>query len=157
EHNGFDLDAIEKAYNYNLNHERKRGASTISQQTAKNVFLWPSRSWLRKGFEIYFTFLIEMFWSKERIMTAYLNVIEFGDGIYGAEAAAQHFFHKNAKKLTREEAAVMAAVLPNPLVYSATNPPRNVRDKQQFILRQMRMWGGKLDYDNPNTPKKSEE
>jgi len=157
EHRGFDLDAIEKAYNYNLNHERKRGASTISQQTAKNVFLWPSRSWLRKGFEIYFTFLIELFWSKERIMTAYLNVIEFGDGIYGAEAAAQHFFHKNAKNLTREEAAVMAAVLPNPLVYSATNPPRNVRDKQQFILRQMRMWGGKLDYDNPNTPKKSEE
>ena len=90
-------------------------------------------------------------------MTAYLNVIEFGDGIYGAEAAAQHFFRKNAKNLTREEAAVMAAVLPNPLVYSATNPPRNVRDKQQFILRQMRMWGGKLDYDNPNTPKKSEE
>ena len=157
EHDGFDFRAIEKAYSYNQNHERKRGASTISQQTAKNVFLWPARSWLRKGFEIYFTFLIELFWSKERIMTAYLNVIEFGDGIFGAEAAAQHFFQKSAKNLNREEAAVLAAVLPNPLEWSPLKPPRNVRERQQFILSQMRMWGGRLDYDHPNTPKRTEK
>ena len=88
EHEGFDFEAIEKAYKYNKTHKRKRGASTISQQTAKNVFLWPGRSWLRKGLEVYFTFLIETIWSKERIMTTYLNSIEFGDGIYGAQAAA---------------------------------------------------------------------
>lgn len=157
EHGGFDLRAIEKAYSYNQNHERKRGASTISQQTAKNVFLWPSRSWLRKGFEIYFTFLIETIWSKKRIMTTYLNVVEFGDGIYGAEAAAQHFFHKSAKQLNREESAILAAVLPSPLKYSASKPPGNVRERQQFILAQMRMWGGRLDYEHPNTPKRSEQ
>ncbi|MEO6759182.1 MAG: monofunctional biosynthetic peptidoglycan transglycosylase [Saprospiraceae bacterium] len=157
EHDGFDMRAIEKAYTYNQTHKQKHGASTISQQTAKNVFLWPSRSWIRKGFEIYFTFLIETIWSKQRIMTAYLNVIEFGDGIYGAEAAAQNFFHKSAKNLSREEAALLAAVLPNPLKMSAAKPSGQVREKQQWILGQMRMWGNRIDYDDPNTPKKSEK
>ncbi len=157
EHEGFDFQAIEKAYKYNQNHTRKRGASTISQQTAKNVFLWPSRSWLRKGFEVYFTFLIETIWSKERIMTAYLNSIEFGDGIYGAEAAARQFFGKSAKDLNRQESALLASVLPNPLIYKVENPAPNVRQRQQWVLGQMRMWGGKIDYDEPNTPKKTEK
>src|SRR3990172_3885161 len=109
EHRGFDFNAIEKAVEHNKNHKRKRGASTISQQTAKNVFLTSGRNWLRKGFEVYFTFLIETFWSKERIMQVYLNVIEFGDGIYGAEAASQQFFHTSAKKLSRQQAALLAA------------------------------------------------
>jgi len=154
EHEGFDFEAIEKAYKYNKSHKKKRGASTISQQTAKNVFLWPARSWLRKGLEVYFTFLIEMIWSKERIMAAYLNVIEFGDGIYGAEAASRRYFGKSAKDINRQEAALLAAVLPSPLRYSATNPQPNVREKQQWILSQMRMWGGKIDYEDPNTPRK---
>lgn len=154
EHEGFDFEAIEKAYKYNKNHKRKRGASTISQQTAKNVFLWPSRSWMRKGFEVYFTFLIETIWSKERIMAAYLNSIEFGDGIYGAEAAAQHFYGKSAKALNRQESAMLASVLPNPLIYKVESPSAQVRQRQQWVLGQMRMWGGKIDYDEPNTPKK---
>jgi monofunctional glycosyltransferase len=156
EHEGFDFEAIEKAYKYNKTHKRKRGASTISQQTAKNVFLWPQRSWLRKGLEVYFTFLIELFWSKERIMNAYLNVIEFGDGIYGAEAAARHFFGKKAKDLNRQEAALLAAVLPNPHIYFVNNPSGHVRERQIWIVRQMRTWGGKIDYDEPNTPGKDE-
>lgn len=156
EHEGFDFEAIEKAYKYNKNHKRKRGASTISQQTAKNVFLWPSRSWLRKGFEVYFTFLIETIWSKQRIMTAYLNSIEFGDGIYGAEAAARHFYGKSAKELNRQEAAMLASVLPNPLIYKVDKPASSVRQRQQWILGQMRMWGGKIDYEEPNTPKRPE-
>jgi monofunctional biosynthetic peptidoglycan transglycosylase len=157
EHEGFDFEAIEKAYKYNQNHKRKRGASTISQQTAKNVFLWPSRSWLRKGFEVYFTFLIETVWSKKRIMTAYLNSIEFGDGIYGAEAAARHFFNKSAKELNRQEAALLASVLPNPIIFKVDAPTGKVKERQQWILGQMRMWGGKIDYDDPNTPKKVEK
>ncbi|MCB0545058.1 MAG: monofunctional biosynthetic peptidoglycan transglycosylase [Saprospiraceae bacterium] len=155
EHEGFDFEAIEKAYVYNKTHKRKRGASTISQQTAKNIFLWPSRSWMRKGLEVYFTFLIETIWSKKRIMTAYLNSIEFGDGVYGAEAAAQHYFRKSAKDLNRQESALLASVLPNPLVYKVERPSAKVREKQQWVLSQMRMWGGRIDYENPNTPKKS--
>lgn len=154
EHEGFDFEAIEKAYKYNKTHKRKRGASTISQQTAKNVFLWPNRSWLRKGLEVYFTFLIETLWSKERIMTAYLNSIEFGDGIYGAEAAARYYFQKSARDINRQEAALLASVLPNPLIYKANAPSDHVRDRQRWVLSQMRMWGGKIDYDDPNTPKK---
>jgi monofunctional biosynthetic peptidoglycan transglycosylase len=156
EHSGLDYRAIQKAYRYNKTHTRKRGASTISQQTAKNVFLWPSRSWLRKGLEVYFTFLIEMLWSKQRIMTVYLNVIEFGDGIYGAEAASRHFFGKHARDLTRQEAALLAAVLPSPLRYSASRPSGFVRQRQQWIVRQMRRWGRGIDYDNPNTPRRNE-
>lgn len=151
-HHGFDFEAIEKAVSHNQNHKRKRGASTISQQTAKNVFLWPNRSWIRKGLEVYFTFLIETIWSKKRIMTVYLNVIEFGDGIYGAEAAAQRFFRKSAKRLSREEAALLAAVLPRPLKYSASRPSTYVRSRQHHILEQMRLWGNKIDFDNPITP-----
>lgn len=154
EHEGFDFNAIEKAYKYNKSHKRKRGASTISQQTAKNVFLWPSRSWIRKGLEVYFTFLIETFWSKKRIMTVYLNVIEFGDGIYGAEAAARNFYNKTAKALSTHEAAMMAAVLPSPLKRSVKRPSSLVRNRQQWIISQMRMWGGRIDYEDPNTPKK---
>lgn len=156
EHEGFDFTAIEQAYKYNKNHKRKKGASTISQQTAKNVFLWPSRSWIRKGFEVYFTFLIETLWSKERIMTVYLNSIEFGDGIYGAEAAARYFYGKNALTLNRQEAAMLAVVLPNPLIYRVEKPTAQIRQHQQWVLRQMRMWGGRIDYEEPNTPKKSE-
>jgi monofunctional biosynthetic peptidoglycan transglycosylase len=155
EHAGFDFNAIEKAYKHNKKGRRIRGASTISQQTAKNVFLWPSRSWIRKGLEVYFTFLIEVLWSKERIMTVYLNVIEFGDGIYGAEAAAQHYFKKGANALNTPEAALLAAVLPNPLKRNASKPSGLVRRRQQWIIGQMRMWGGKIDFEEPNTPRKS--
>ncbi len=156
EHDGFDFQAIEKAYKWNQKHRRKRGASTISQQTAKNVFLWPDRSWSRKGLEVYFTFLIETFWSKERIMAAYLNSIEFGDGIYGAEAAAQFYFKRPAKQLSRDQAALLAAILPSPLHYSVKSPQANVRERQQWIVQQMRYWGKELDYDNPNTPEKKD-
>lgn len=155
DHWGFDFGAIERAIEHNQKSRRVRGASTISQQTAKNVFLWPARSWVRKGLEVYFTFLIEVLWSKERIMTVYLNVIEFGDGIYGAEAAAQHFFNKTAQNLNTEEAALLAAVLPNPLKRSPARPSAVVRNRQQWILGQMRMWGGRIDYVEPNTPRKN--
>jgi monofunctional glycosyltransferase len=154
EHEGFDFEAIEKAYKYNKTHKRKRGASTISQQTAKNVFLWPGRSWIRKGLEVYFTFIIEILWSKERIMTAYLNSIEFGDGIYGAQAASRHYFGKDCKSLNRQEAALLASVLRNPIIYKVDAPNANVRERQNWIMRQMRSWGGKIDYEAPNTPEK---
>lgn len=154
EHQGFDFDAIEKAIEHNKRSKKKWGASTISQQTAKNVFLWPTRSWLRKGFEVWFTFLIETIWSKERIMTVYLNIVEFGDGIYGAEAAAQNFFGKHARDLKPDESALLAAVLPGPLKYSVKNPSSYTIKKQQRIRRQMRLWGNEIDYDEPNTPRK---
>ena len=139
EHNGFDFEAIKKAREYNEKHKGKkvRGASTISQQTAKNVFLFPSRSWVRKGFEVYFTLLIELFWSKQRIMEVYLNVIETGDGIYGTEAAAQEYFHKPAKKISVREAALIAAVLPNPRKWSPARPSAFVQRKSQRIIQFM--------------------
>lgn len=146
EHHGFDFGAIQKAMDFNEKHKRKKGASTISQQTAKNVFLWPGRSWIRKGFEVYFTFLIEVCWNKERIMEVYLNVIEMGDGIYGAEAAAKTFFHKPAKRLTNSQAALIAAVLPNPRKFSAAHPSGYVASRQQWVLQQMGFWGGVLKY-----------
>ena len=152
EHEGFDFNAIKKAYKYNKTHKKKRGASTISQQTAKNTFLWETRSWLRKGLEVYFTFLIELIWSKERIMEVYLNIIEFGDGIYGVEAAAQHYYNKSAKDVNRAEAAMLAGVLPSPLRLSPINPTNDLRNKQQWIMRQMRHWKGQIDYEDPNTP-----
>lgn len=138
-HFGFDLEAIDKARKYNARHKGKRvkGASTISQQTAKNVFLWADRSWLRKGLEVYFTFLIEVFWSKERIMEVYLNVIETGDGIYGVEAASQKYFRKSSSKLSKQEAALIAACLPNPVRWSPAHPTAYIRKKQGWILRQM--------------------
>jgi monofunctional biosynthetic peptidoglycan transglycosylase len=152
QHNGFDFEAIEKAHTHNQRSRRKRGASTISQQTAKNAFLWPARSWLRKGLEVYFTAAVELLWSKQRIMTQYLNIIEFGDGIYGAEAASRHFFLKSAKNLTKEEAAMLAAVMPAPLRYSPSQPTPYIRQRQQWILRQMRAWGNKLSYDQVGVP-----
>lgn len=150
-HHGFDFEAIQKAVKYNENqkrrkHPRTRGASTISQQTAKNAFLWPARNFIRKGLEVYFTGLIELIWSKQRIMEVYLNIIEMGDGIYGAEAASQYYFHKPASKLTAQEAALLAAVLPNPIKFNAGNPSPYVRGRQAFILGQMAAWGGRLDY-----------
>ncbi len=138
DHYGFDFNAIERAYQKNKRGKKVRGGSTISQQTAKNVFLWPGRSWIRKGFEAYFTLLIEIFWSKRRIMEMYVNVIEMGDGIYGTEAAAQNFFKKSARKLTRNQASLIAAVLPNPRRWSPIRPNATVYHRQYLILYNMR-------------------
>jgi len=145
-HYGFDFDAIEKAIKKNETSKKLRGASTISQQTAKNVFLWPGRSYVRKGFEVYFTLLIETFWSKERIMEVYLNSIEMGKGIYGAEAAAQYWFHKSAKNLTSDESAAITAILPAPLKYVANPPSPFIAKRKEWIKKQMRFWGNQLDY-----------
>ncbi|HXD92293.1 MAG TPA: monofunctional biosynthetic peptidoglycan transglycosylase [Bacteroidia bacterium] len=146
-HYGFDFEALKKAMLNNEKSKKIRGGSTISQQTAKNVFLWNGRNYVRKGFEAYFTLLIETAWSKERIMEVYLNVIEFGDGIYGAEAASQHYFKKSATKINREEAAILACLLPNPRVYGKNIGGSYVQSRKQWTLQQMRFWGGKLDFD----------
>ena len=139
EHHGFDFNAIEKAAKRNRQkNKRKLGASTISQQTAKNVFLWPGRTWVRKGFEVYFTALIEMMWSKERIMEVYLNSIEMGDGIYGAEAVAQRHFHCSAKELSKAECAMIAVSLPNPRKFDSAHPSSYMRKRQSRILREMK-------------------
>jgi monofunctional biosynthetic peptidoglycan transglycosylase len=142
EHRGFDVEAIEKAYELNQHSHRIRGASTISQQVAKNLFLWSGRSYFRKGLEAYFTVLIESCWPKRRILEIYLNIAEFGSGTFGAEAAAQHFFHEPAARLTRSDAAVLAAVLPNPDHYSAAAPSRYVQQRRDWILEQMQALGG---------------
>ncbi len=152
-HNGFDFGAIQKAYEHNKTSKRKRGASTISQQTAKNVFLWPGRSWIRKGFEVYFTFLMELFWSKERIIEVYLNVIEMGDGIYGAEAASQEYFKKSAIDISKKQAATISSILPNPIVYSAKKPTPYIQKRINWTLQQMRFWGGKLDFEKEKKTK----
>lgn len=136
-HHGFDYQAIEKAALHNLEGKKKHGASTISQQTAKNVFLWPGRSWVRKGFEAYFTVLIEFMWSKQRIMEVYLNSIEMGDGIYGVEAVAEQHFGINAYNLTRADCALIAATLPNPRRYSSKTPSPYMRKRQRQIMHQM--------------------
>ena len=138
DHHGFDLIEINKAIK-ERERGRHRGASTISQQTAKNVFLWPSSSWIRKGFEAYFTVLIELFWSKERIMEVYLNSIEMGDGIYGVEAVAHEHFGKEASELTAGECALIAATLPNPLKYDSAHPSRYMLKRKSHILRLMRV------------------
>jgi len=140
-HRGFDVQAIEKAMENNKKGKRIKGASTISQQTAKNVFLWPNRSWIRKGFEVYFTFLIETFWDKERILEVYLNSVEMGPGIYGAEAASQYWFHKSAKNLSQDQSAALAAILPNPLRYKAHPPSNYIQQRKKWILRQMNNLG----------------
>jgi monofunctional biosynthetic peptidoglycan transglycosylase len=142
EHWGFDVEAIEKAYALNQHSHKVRGASTISQQVAKNLFLWSGRSYFRKGLEAYFTVLIEVCWPKRRILEIYLNIAEFGYGTYGAEAAAQRFFHKSAARLSRSDAAVLAAVLPSPEHYSAAAPSRFVQQRRDWILRQMQALGG---------------
>jgi monofunctional glycosyltransferase len=144
EHNGFDFKAMEKAFEGNKNGKKIKGGSTISQQTAKNVFLWPGRSYIRKAFEAYFTVLIELFWSKERIMEVYLNSIEMGDGVYGAQAAAKHWYRKEAKNLSPYEAAGIAAILPSPRKYKATNSGPYVARRKTTIARYIPMT--KLDY-----------
>jgi monofunctional glycosyltransferase len=142
EHWGFDVEAIEKAYELNQHSHRVRGASTISQQVAKNLFLWSGRSYFRKGLEAYFTLLIEACWPKRRILEIYLNIAEFGYGTYGAEAAAQRYFHRTASRLTRNDSAVLAAVLPNPRVLSAAAPSAYVQRRRDWILGQMQALGG---------------
>ena len=140
-HHGFDYKAIQKAYESNQKGKKLKGGSTLSQQTAKNVFLWPERSWFRKGLETYFTFLIELFWSKERIMEVYLNSIEMGNGVYGAEAASEYWFHKKAKHLHRTEAAALAVILPNPRKYSASKRTPYLEKRSQWVIQQMRNYG----------------
>jgi len=143
-HHGFNFDAMYKAYKGNKKGKKIKGGSTISQQTAKNVFLWQGRSYVRKVLEAYFTVLIELLWSKERIMEVYLNSIEMGEGVYGAQAAAQHWFHKDAASLTKREAASIAAILPNPLKYRATKSSRYIERRKGRIVKLMRYV--KLEY-----------
>lgn len=142
DHHGFDLAAIDEALAANARGGRMRGASTISQQVAKNLFLWDGRSWLRKGVEVWYTALIEALWPKRRILEVYANIAEFGDGIYGAEAAAQEFFGKSAQRLTAMESARLAAVLPSPKRYSAVAPGPYVQRRVAWIAQQVRNLGG---------------
>lgn len=137
-HNGFDYKAIEKAMKHNEKGKKIRGGSTISQQTAKNIFLWQGRSWLRKGLEAIYTFIIEKTWGKEIILERYLNSIEMGQGVFGVEAAAEYYFGKSSKDLTASEAAWIAAVLPNPKKYDPKNPSAYLRKKHNWIMKQMR-------------------
>ena len=141
-HAGFDFKSIREAVRHNARSKRVRGASTISQQVAKNVFLWRGRSWLRKGLEVWYTLLIEWCWPKERILEIYLNIAEMSTATFGVEAAAQNLFHKPARKLTRRQAALLAAVLPNPKLMHAAAPSRFVNRRADFIQRQMRALGG---------------
>jgi len=141
-HHGFDFKAIERARENNARGRKTRGASTISQQLAKNLFLWSGRSWVRKGVEAWYTLLIETLWPKRRILEVYANVAEFGDGIYGAQAAARSFFRKDAAHLSPTESARLAAVLPNPKRYNAARPGPYVQRRTRSIERQMRYIGG---------------
>jgi monofunctional biosynthetic peptidoglycan transglycosylase len=144
-HNGFDFAAMKKAFKNNERGRRIKGGSTISQQTAKNVFLWQGRSYLRKGLEAYFTVLIEVIWGKERIMEVYLNSIEMGDGVYGAQAASEHWYRKEAANLTPIQAAGIAAILPNPRKYTATSSSSYINNRKSKIMRVMRTVG-KIQY-----------
>ena len=144
-HHGFDFEAIQKAMENNEQGKKLKGGSTISQQTAKNVFLWQGRSYLRKGLEAYFTVLIELIWGKERIMEVYLNSIEMGDGVYGAQAACQYWYRKDATSLTKIQAAGIAAILPNPRKYKATNSSAYINRRKSRIVKHMG-YVGKLDY-----------
>jgi len=144
-HSGFDFKAMQKAFKNNSKGKKLKGGSTISQQTAKNVFLWQGRSYIRKGLEAYFTVLIELIWGKERIMEVYLNSIEMGDGIYGAQAASKYWYRKDAVDLTRNEAAGIAAILPNPRKFKATNSSSYTERRKGKILRVMRQTG-KIEY-----------
>jgi monofunctional biosynthetic peptidoglycan transglycosylase len=146
QHHGFDFAAIQDAMEERESGKRKRGASTISQQTAKNVFLWPAQSWVRKGVEVYFTFLIETVWSKKRIMEVYLNVIEMGNGIYGAEAAAQHYFHQSAAKLSRQQAALITATYPDPLDRNPARPSKYLK-KRAAKIADLSIKVGKTNFD----------
>jgi monofunctional glycosyltransferase len=148
DHDGFDVKAIKKAMKYNQKHPNKiKGASTISQQVAKNVFLWQHGGFFRKGLEVYFTFMIETLWSKERILETYLNVAEMGDGIFGVQAAAKTYFNKDAKNLTRAEAAMIAACLPNPKTYTVKPLSRYVANRYDNIMEQMNNLSGDPDID----------
>ncbi len=142
EHFGFDFKALEKAVEHNKKSKKKRGASTLTQQVAKNLFLWPGRSYLRKGLEAWFTFWIEVFWSKKRILEVYMNIAETGKLCFGAEAAAQKHFKTSAKKLNAEQAALITAVLPNPIKMTAGKPSGYVQSRKQHILRQVGLFGG---------------
>jgi len=141
DHHGFDMAAISAALKHNQRSERVRGASTLSQQTAKNLFMWSDRSMLRKGLEAWFTLLMELGWDKARILEVYLNIVEFGPGIYGAEAAARHYFGKSASRLTRYESSLLAAVLPNPWRYRVSPPSPYVQKRAVWIRRQMGQLG----------------
>jgi monofunctional biosynthetic peptidoglycan transglycosylase len=141
-HHGFDWRAIQKAVDYNERGARVRGASTLTQQTAKNLFLWPGRDWIRKGAEVYLTVLLEACWTKRRILETYLNIVEFGDGIFGIESASQRYFHKSAVRLSAAEAALLAAVLPDPHRLKVSAPSAYLRERQQWILQQMNQIGG---------------
>lgn len=141
DHYGFDFVAIKKAIRNNEKGRRLKGGSTISQQTAKNAFLLPHRNYLRKGLEVYFTMLIELIWSKDRIVEVYLNVIEFGNGIYGVEAASQHYFKKSASRLTKDEASLLASVLPNPIRFRVDRPSGYVMRRKNWIKRQIGRMG----------------
>lgn len=137
DHNGFDYKAIEKAMKHNEKGKKLRGGSTISQQTAKNVFLWQGRSWVRKGLEAVYTFIIELAWGKDVILERYLNSIEMGRGVFGVEAASKYYFNKSAKDLTKSEAAWIATILPNPQKYDPKNPSAYLNKKHNWIMRQM--------------------
>jgi monofunctional biosynthetic peptidoglycan transglycosylase len=155
DHHGFDFEAIEKAIKHNQRSRRLRGASTISQQVAKNLFLWPGRSFMRKGLEAYFTTVIELLWSKKRILEVYLNTVELGKHTFGVEAASKLYFNTSAKRLTPEQAALLAAILPNPHRFSARNPSRYIMSRKYWVLRQMQFLG-ESDYlkglcKNPQT------
>jgi monofunctional biosynthetic peptidoglycan transglycosylase len=146
DHNGFDIKSIKKALSYNKRKPgRVRGASTISQQVAKNVFLWQGRSWFRKGLEVYFTFMIELCWSKQRILEVYLNEAEMGKGVFGIEAASRKYFKKSSSRLTRTEAAMIAASLPNPVKYTVKPISRYVSRRYPWVLRQMNNLDGDPD------------
>jgi monofunctional biosynthetic peptidoglycan transglycosylase len=154
-HLGFDVESIDRAMKEAKRGRRLRGASTISQQVAKNLFLWPGQSWVRKGFEAWFTLLIEALWPKQRILEVYLNSAEFGRGVWGVEAASQRFFGKPAKRLSRQEAALLAAVLPNPKRFRADAPSGYVRQRQAWILQQMSALGGSAYLDAFEAPDES--
>lgn len=141
-HRGFDVESIQKAIDAHERGQRLRGASTISQQVAKNLFLWSGRSYFRKGLEAYFTVLLELTWSKRRILEVYLNIVELGDGVFGVEAASQRYFHKPASRLSTDEAALLAAVLPNPIRLHANRPSTYVEERRAWIVQQMEQIGG---------------
>lgn len=154
DHSGFDFEAIEQAAEHNRQGGRLRGASTISQQVAKNLFLWPGRSYVRKGLEAALTVLVELVWTKARILEVYVNIAEMGDGVFGAGAASRRFFHTSAADLTPSEAALLAAVLPSPATYDAARPSAYVLKRQRWILGQMQALGGpgwleRLDESTP--------
>lgn len=147
DHNGFDFKSIQKAMKHNQKSKSLRGASTISQQVAKNVFLWQDRSYFRKALEVYFTFMIEEFWGKKRILEMYLNVAQTGDGIFGVEAAARYYFKKPAKDLTRKEAAMIASCLPNPVLFTIKPISSRVSYRYPWIMRQMNNLQGDKDIE----------